>query len=172
MRTIMKNLAFAAGVLAVFVGVGYALAVTPPSPGTTSPGQNCSLNTAVVNGLGMDASRSFSMDQTNSKPTRPMVDVIIKLTDANTSITRFDTTCTVSHDGNTTDIVPQTSTVASGVATQYDSLKFQKASPGTKNWVVSFNLRSMPDFECTFSVGTGSGASADLLTVDVRMCAP
>lgn len=176
MRTFLKNTAFASAVLAV-IAVGYvALAANtqpnPPSTSSIGAGQNCSLNEDVLSGVTMESSRSFGIDQKNDKPTRPLVDLIVQLTDANTSITRFDTTCTVSHDGNTTDITPQSISVDAGTATQNDSLIFQKASPGTKNFLVSFNLRSMPDFECTFSVGAGSGAAADLLSVDVRMCAP
>ena len=175
MRTALQNLTFAAAMAAV-IGVGYAALAAnttpnPPSSSMIAGGQNCSLNTAVLSAAQMDASKSFGIDQKNDKPTRPLVDLIVKLTDANTSITRFDTTCTVSHDANTTDITPQSVSVTDGTATQNDSLVFQKASPGTKNFLVSFDLLSMPDFECTFSVGAGSGAAADVITVDVRMCA-
>jgi hypothetical protein len=161
--------------LMVIAAVGaYAANTVPKAPSKSSiaDGQNCSLSVAVLSGVTMESSRSFGINQDNNKPTRPLVDLIIKLTDANTSITRFDVTCTVSHDANTTDITPQTVTVESGVATQNDALIFQKASPGTKNWLVSFHLGAMPDFECTLAVGTGSGAAADVVTVDVRMCAP
>lgn len=142
----------------------------PPSPNQIANAQNCVLMEGVVSAQGMDSSQSFGITQDNTKPTRPLVDVIIKLTDANTSITRLDTTCTVSHDNNTTDITPQSVSVSGGVATQSDSLKFQRASPGTKNILASFDLVTMPDFECTLSVGGGSGASVDLVTVDVRLC--
>lgn len=171
----MKRLfIFEAALITAFVGsIVYAANTTPspPSSSMIANGQNCSLNTAVLSAVTMEASRSFGINQENDKPTRPQVSLIVKLTDANTSITRFDTTCTGSVDGNTTDVTLQTVVVSQGVATQWDAAKFQKASPGTKTWDVSFDLGNYPDFECTFAVGAGAGAAADLLTVDVRMCA-
>lgn len=145
-------------------------AAPSPSPSKLADSQSCVLLTEVVDAQGMDSTQSFGITQDNTKPTRPLVDLIIKLTDANTSITRFDTTCTVSHDDNTTDITSQSATEATGVTTQNDNLIFRKASPGSKNWLVSFDLHTMPDFECSLAVGAGSGAAADLVTVDVRLC--
>jgi hypothetical protein len=124
----------------------------------------------LVNAQTMESSRSFSMDRTNGITGFTRLALLIELTDANTSITRFDVTCTESVDGNTTDYEPQECTVASGTATCVDSGVWQKASPGTAKWTYGVNLK-LPDLECTFSVGTGAGAAADLLTVKGRLCA-
>lgn len=100
-----------------------------------------------------------------------IVVLTIQLTDANASITRFDTTCTVSRDGNVTDLTPQVETVVAGVATQVDAGVWQKASPGSKNWMTRFRVAGAHDFQCSFAVGSGTGAAADLLTVKADVCA-
>lgn len=123
----------------------------------------------LISAQTMESSRSFSMDRVNGITGFTKLALQISLTDANTSITRFDVTCTESSDGNSEDYTPQECTVASGVCTASDSGVWQKASPGTKKWTYGVNLK-LPDMECTFSVGAGAGAAADLLTVKGRLC--
>ena len=126
--------------------------------------------TEQVAGLDMQASRSLSYDGANTSGGYDLLVLWIQLTDADSSITTFRTTCTVSRDGNTTDYTPQVDTVTSGVATQTDSGIFEKASPGTKSWPARMGIAGYPDFECTFSVAAGAGADVDLLTVHARLC--
>lgn len=127
----------------------------------------------LVDAQTMESTRTGSW--TNPSPNKDqgwdLLVLFIKLTDADTSIARFDVTCTVSEDGNTTNYTPQEDTVASGTATQTDAGVWQKASPGSKNWPIRMNIKGFPDFECSFAVGSGTGGSADLLTVEGRLCA-
>lgn len=124
----------------------------------------------LIDGLDMTTSRTFSYDGPNSSGGYDLVVLFLSLTDANASITTFRTECTVSANGNTTDYVPQSETISSGVATQVDAGVWHKASPGTKNWPVRIDMAGYPDFECTFSVQAGSGAGIDLLTMRGRAC--
>lgn len=125
--------------------------------------------TSLISANQMTTSRSFSLNRDNAYGYEVLT-LFVELTDANTSITRFDATCTVSTDGNTTDYTPQECTSSSGTYTCVDTGVWQKASPGTKNWPIRIDVTGFPDVECTFSVGAGSGASADLLTVKGRLC--
>jgi hypothetical protein len=118
----------------------------------------------------MTSSRSLSYDGQNASGGYDLLVLWVQLTDANSSITTFRTTCTVSNDGNTTDYTPQVDEPVSGVATQVDAGIFDKASPGSKKWTVRLGISGYPDFECTFSVQAGAGAGADLLTVNARLC--
>jgi hypothetical protein len=130
----------------------------------------CSQITTEVAGLAMSSSRSASFDGDNRTQSYDFVIYYFDLTDANTSITRFDSTCTVSFDGNVTDYTPQDCT-AGATCTSTAAGVWQKASPGSAKWSWRLDLKGYPDHECTFSVGTGSGAAADPLTVRRQMCA-
>lgn len=123
----------------------------------------------LINAQGMDSSQSFTITQDNTQGGYGVLTLFIALTDANTSITRFDMVCTGSEDNNATGYILQSCAIAAGVCTSTDSA-WRKASPGTKNWPWRVDIEGFPDVECTFSVGTGAGAAADLLTVKGRMC--
>ncbi len=151
-----------------------ALAAAQAGPG---PKQNCvdltdstTQSTNLIAAQGMDASRSLSINRDNATGGYDLLTLWVNLTDANTSITRFDVTCTVSHDGNSTDYTPQECTSASGTYTCVGTGIWQKASPGTSKFPLRLDVSGFPDIECTFSVGAGAGASIDLLTVKGRLC--
>lgn len=95
----------------------------------------------------------------------------IEWTDANTSVTDFDINCTVSDDGNVTDFTPQVcDDTADGTCSLTDAGSWDKASPGTANWPINLNMFGYKDFACAFSVGSGSTAAADSLTVHGKLC--
>lgn len=126
----------------------------------------------VVDAVAMTASPSFTYNLDNTQGGYDIAVLWIALTDANTSITRFDTTCTVSRNGNTTDYVPQVcDDTSDGICTQTDGNVFQKASPGTKLWPIRLDVGGYPDIECAFTVGAGAAtAVSDVLTVYLRLC--
>jgi len=161
--------------LAFVLGIAFVLAAnTEPYPLPVgypqARAQTCEVVT-VLTGSVMTGSPSFGIDQKAGRGERPLVDLVVEFTDADSSITQLDTTCTVSTDGNVTDVKPQSPAVSAGVATLTDGLTFQRAAPGTANLLIPFDIRSMPDFECTFTVGAGSAdATIDVISVDVRMC--
>lgn len=125
--------------------------------------------TSLINANQMTTSRSFSLNRDNSEGFDELT-LLNSLTDIDSSITRFDMVCTVSNDGNVTDYKPQICSEAGGTYTCVDTGTWQKAMSGTTKWRLIVKLRGMPDAECTYSVGTGSGASADVLTVNGRLC--
>lgn len=131
--------------------------------------QACSSVVTQVDALAMTSSRSFSYNGPASSD-YGLATVYIDLTDSNSSITTFTATCTVSHDGNSTDYTPQECSSSSGTYTCVDTGVWNKATPGTKKWPLRLDLEGYPDFECTFSVGGGSGGSGDLLTVKTQLC--
>lgn len=151
-----------------------ALCLAAPALGAGMDGKRACVDlsggSAVISAQTMESSRSFSYDGQNTSGGYDLLIIWIELTDANTSITTFRTTCTVSRNGNTTDYTPQVDAVAAGVSTQTDAGIWDKASPGSKNWPIRLGLSGYPDFECTFSVQAGSGAAADLITVYARLC--
>jgi hypothetical protein len=150
--------------------VALALCAAPAYAQNVGPKNQCVELGTLVDGLDMQSSRSFSVNRDNFAGGFDLLTVWVQLTDANSSITRFDVTCTVSDDGNSTDYEPQECTSASGTYTCVDSGVWQKASPGTSKFPLRLDVSGFPDFECTFSVGTGAGAAADLLTVKGRLC--
>lgn len=127
----------------------------------------------LIDAQTMASSRSFSINRDNTAGGFGVLTLWVTLTDANQSITRFDATCTVSDDGNASDYTPQDCT-AGATCTSTDAGIWQKATPTsgvtTKRWPWRLDVNGLPDIECTFSVGTGSGAAADLLTVKGRIC--
>jgi len=129
---------------------------------------SCADSGTVVDAQGMDSSQTFSE---STVPGWTKAIFYFDLTDANTSITRLDLACTVSNDGNISDF---TTTVCDdtgdGVCTLTLVTGWQLASPGTSKWVVPFVLGDSPAYECTVSVGAGTGASADVLTVERQLC--
>lgn len=151
--------------------VVFALA-SPALAASVGPKENCVdiPATSLISVNTMSSSRSFSLDRENGEGGYGLLVLWISLTDGDTSITRFDTTCTVSNDGNATDYTPQLCTESSGTYACVDTGVWQKASPGTKNWTQRMDVEGFPDVQCTFSVGTGSGTSDDLLTVKGRLC--
>jgi hypothetical protein len=123
----------------------------------------------LVDGLAMSSSRSFAVN-TRSASGYGVLTLFTSLTDANTSITRLDLTCTGSDDSNTTDYEFEDCTVSAGVATCVDGGVWQKASPGSTKFARRVDVNGVPDLECTYSVGTGSGGAPDLLSVRGRLC--
>lgn len=168
------NIKPAIALMAIAITPWLMAANTTPYPmpnGVRGPKQLCSQDN-VLSASAMTGSPSFGIDQDGDYGERPKVTLFVSLTDADTSITRLDVTCTTSDDGNTTDYVPQIPKVDSGVATLSDGLIFRKSSPGTKNMAIGFDLENDPDFECTLTVGAGSATAViDVVTVEVRMCA-
>lgn len=156
----------ACGLVLLFSGASHAApernaCVDLYVPGTTTP---------LINGATMESTRSFAVDRPNTEGGYGLLSLWIDLTDANTSITRFDVACTVSRDGNAKDYTPQECTSSGGIYTCVDTGVWRKSSPGTKAWPLRLDVEGFPDFECSFAVGAGSGASADLLTVHARLC--
>ena len=152
--------------LIAFLTITLAASVAMAQQG---PMKHCGPADKVINALGMDSSRAFEWEGTNSAGGWNVATLWIELTDANSSITRFDATCTVSHDNNTSDYTPQDCT-AGATCTSSGSGVWQKATPGTAKWPWRVDITGFYDFECTFSVGTGSGAAADTLTVYRQLC--
>lgn len=133
--------------------------------------ENCVDLGVLVNAQTMESTRSFTRNTDNSTGGYGLLRLWVQLTDANTSITRFDIACTVSDDSNVTDYIPQVcDSTLDGVCTLTDSGTWQKASPGTKNFPIGLDIEGFPDFACAFSVGAGTGAAADVLTVRGRIC--
>jgi hypothetical protein len=127
--------------------------------------------TPLLDAVTMESSRAFTFDLTSVASGYDLAVLWVSLTDANSSITRFDTTCTVSRNSNTTDYTPQVcDDTSDGVCTQTSGNVFQKATPGSANWPIRLDVAGYPDLECTFAVGAGAGAAADLLTVYLRLC--
>jgi hypothetical protein len=118
----------------------------------------------------MASTRTFELEQPEGTGGFDVLRLSFKLVDSNTSITRFDTTCTVSDDDNTTDQTPQECTVTTGTATCVNSGVWQKASPGTLNWPYKLNISTFNDVECTLSVGAGAGAAGDTIIVTGKWC--
>lgn len=157
----------------------FAIALLPQSALAQSIGPkqmciqaiNSSGSTALIDAAVMTSSPSFSINRPNLDGGFDLFMLLIKLTDADTSITRFDLTCTASDDGNTTDYFIQDCTVAAGVATCVDAGVWRKASPGSKNWSYRLDVSGWPDIECTATVGTGAAtATIDKLSVTGRFC--
>ncbi len=146
-----------------------ALVLLAASPALAGGGkQACSDTTTVITAQTMESSRSFEYE--GSRDVYGLATIWIELTDANTSITSFVATCTTSHDNNTTDYTPQECTSTAGTYACVGTGIFTKASPSSIKWPIQLNLEGFPDFECTFSVGAGAGAAADLLTVKQTLC--
>lgn len=135
-------------------------------------GPPCADMGIVINGLGLNASRAFEHEGTNRIDGWASMTLFVDLTDADDSITRLDLTCTGSHDNNTTDYEIQDCTIAAGVNTCVDGGVVQKAvADNQRAPVYRVDVSGFADFECTFSVGAGAGAAADVLTVRGRLCA-
>jgi len=175
MKQFATNLFVAAATLfAIAFGVHALAANTIPQPdldgANKPPGRICTQYNVLPAGTRIDTSPSFGIDQKSTLPDRPLVTVLVKNVDANSSVTTWRMVCTVSTDANATDYTQTTVQVVDGVATLYAAGTFQFASPGSKSFPVSFNLVDMPDFECTFTAAAGAAAAIDTLTVDVRLC--
>jgi hypothetical protein len=126
---------------------------------------------SLINGDTLASSRSFSIDRPNEKGGYSVLALSVALVNSGSTVTRLDTTCTVSLDGNVTDLIPQSWSEAAGVFTGTGSGIFRVPISGTSYaYPIRLNLNAFPDFECTFSVGAGSGDSSDLLTVQARLC--
>ncbi len=157
----MKTFAFLATTLALQVAYGAT---------SDGPRFQCQDLGNLITAQAMSSSRSFSLDRVNTAGGMGLLTLWVQLTDANTSITRFDGTCTVSDDGNVTDYTPQDCT-SGATCTSTDAGVWQKASPGTKKWPWRLDVNGFPDIECTFSVGTGAAtAVSDVITVKGRLC--
>lgn len=125
----------------------------------------------LIDAAVMSGSPSFSINRPNLSGGFNILRLFLRLTDADSSITRFDWTCTVSDDGNATDYTPQECTVAAGVATCVNAGVWQKATPGTANWSYRVDTSGWPDMQCTASVGAGAAtAVVDVLTVTGMYC--
>jgi len=175
MKKILTNFLISGAVVGIFAFCFIAFgANTIPQPdldgANKPPGRICTQYNVLPAGTRIDTSPSFGIDQKSTLPDRPLVTVLVKNVDANSSVTTWRMVCTVSTDANATDYTQTTVQVVDGVATLYAAGTFQFASPGSKSFPVSFNLVDMPDFECTFTAAAGAAAAIDTLTVDVRLC--
>jgi hypothetical protein len=131
--------------------------------------KSCVSSKAVLSAVTMESTRTFSesVDAGWSK-----LHLYFDLTDANTSITRFDLACTVSNDSNATDFTTVVcDDVSDGVCTITRVTGWQLASPGTSKWKVTVRLDDSHAYECSVSVGAGTGAAADVITVERELCA-
>lgn len=131
------------------------------------PLERCSRWTTQVNGLDLQASRAWTHDGTDNESWGLMT-VLVNLSQQNT-VTRVDLTCTGSDDGNTTDFALQDCAISAGACTSSDAT-WQKTVAAADQWVWRVDLLGLPDWECTMSVGAGSGTSTDVITVKTRVC--
>jgi hypothetical protein len=122
----------------------------------------------LVNNLGLDASRSFSVAATAIQGAG-LLTLYISVTDANDSVTALGMTCTSSPDGGTTDYTIQDCTVASGACTSSNAswTKDPSGISSPKLWPWRVDIEGLigdgSNIECTFT-NTG-GVAADKLTV-------
>lgn len=136
------------------------------SMGAIAPKRNYVLITSPkINGLGLDAARTFSITNTHQSGSWDLMIVYISLVDANDSTTALNLSCTASHDNNTTDYTLQDCTTAAGVHTCVNEswTKDPSGISSPKQWPWRVVISGFEDIECTFT-DTG-GAAADLLTV-------
>lgn len=127
----------------------------------------------VIVGAGMDSSQSFDIERKPTEGGAGLIIVLVELTDANSSITQLQMAATTSDDDNATDYTVQSCTTSSGACASDDAVWNQgdgSTGPGTKNWSWRVDNEGLEDMEFTFSVASGTGASADLLTVHWREC--
>ena len=132
--------------------------------------------TGTFDSAAMTGSPSFEVELQNGADNEHAgydnLTVFATLTDADTSITQLDITCTVSVDNNTTDATPQVcDDVSDGVCTLTGTGVWQKASPGSITFPYRMGISGFPDIECTFTVGAGSAtASVDTMEGTYRLC--
>lgn len=88
--------------------------------------------------------------------------------DGNDGAITFD--CTVSRDGNDTDYLPSTCTVASGTCTlNIPTTQFTTATlSADTNYAFRWDIRGYRDFQCTVA-HDGSPSATDTVTVHVQM---
>ena len=157
----------AVGIVAYIIGFTFWLGGSASSEAGPTVKQTCVQANTLINAATFDAARSFNLNFNQYGGGFDVLSIYLEFTDANSSVTRFDGNCTTSLNGNTTDFEIQDCAVAAGVCTSSDT-EWQKATPGTANWVWRVDVSGYQDVECTFDVGAGAGAAADLLTAHVR----
>ncbi len=162
-------------IAALAVGVVNAFAAnTIPlpdlNPSILPPGRICTQYTVVAAGTRIDTSPSFGIDQKATVPERPLVTLLVANVDANSSVTTWQAACTVSTDANSTDYKMTSTQTVDGTTTIKKAGTFQIASPGSDNFVIEFDLKDMPDFECTITAAAGAAAAIDTLKVEARLC--
>lgn len=154
----MKHLVF----LAVSLFTALAMANVGPKNAYVSSGEK-------INNQGLDATRTFELENLRQSGTWDVMLVYVQVTDADNSTTALNMSCTASEDNNTTDWALQECTVAGGVATCLN-LSWTK-NPSTitspKKWLWVVNISGIEDIECTFT-DTG-GVAGDLLDVAIAL---
>lgn len=159
----MRNLAFLLVIL-----------LSAPATAQTGTAQLCTPWTEnAISGLALTSTRSFEIERSSKTTGLGLLVVLIKLTDANSSITQVGMTCTTSLDNNTTDYTIQACTTSSGACASSNA-SWDKGDavtgPGTANWVWRVDTEGYEDIECTFAADAGSAAAADVITVSYREC--
>src|SRR3990167_2845643 len=162
----MKRLITLLAALAVIV-------TTQESSAQNSP-QVCTPWTKnAINGLALTSSRSFEIERSSQTTSLGLLVVLVRFTDANSSVTQVGMTCTTSNDNNTTDHTIQACTTANG-ACDSDNASWDKGDavtgPGTSNWAWRVDTEGYEDVECTFASDAGTPAAADVISVDYREC--
>jgi len=127
-----------------------------------------SLGTKIAS-LGLDAARSFEIENLRQSGIWGLMVVYIHLTDADDSTTALNMICTGSEDNNTTPYALHDCTIAAGLATCVNVSWTTDPSGVTspKAWIWRIDIEGIEDIECTFS-DTG-GLAADKLKVDVTL---
>lgn len=157
------------GVIFAIVFSGILLFAPPAKEAQAAlSGNVCRNVNTVITAAGMDSSQSFSIDTTPGQ-NYGLATVFLSLTDANTSITSFQMQCFGNYRKGSDDFKLQSCSTASGVCTS-DDATWTKASPGTSNWLWRVDIEGLQSIKCTMSVAGGTGASADLLTANLRLC--
>ena len=156
----MRMIAFLVSML--FAQVVYAKAANECTPWTKS----------AIAGLSLSANRAFALTRTSQSTSLGLLSILVRLVDANSSITRVRMTCTTSNDDNTTTHNLQACTTTAGACAS-DNAVWDRGDtvtgPGTANWLWRVDVEGTEDIECTF-VASGTAAAIDTITVDWREC--
>lgn len=130
--------------------------------------------TTCITGLGTDASRSFTLDNTIMKGGKDaagfgLLLVWVALTDANNSVTGVSLSCTASHDANVIDYrIP--ACVWDSANTRYNCEAgplfwnpSDEIAADTKYQIFRYDIEGIEDVECTLAFT--NGAAGDTVTV-------
>ena len=127
----------------------------------------------AINGLALTSTRSFEIERSSKTTGMGLLVILIRLTDANSSITQVGMTCTTSLDNNTTDYTIQACTTSNG-ACDSDPASWDRGDavtgPGTSNWAWRVDDEGFEDVECTFASDAGTPAAIDVISVSYREC--
>jgi len=116
----------------------------------------------LVNNLGLDATRSFTVAPCNDSGDCYSTLVLTLNHSVHNSATAIAMSCTATVDDGTTDATLQECAVANGVCTSSDA-SWSKAVSGTAVWAWRVDVRGYPSVTCTIT-DTG-GDAADKITV-------